>query len=256
MMIRWCWTRSLIFIFLLGAYGCATTNSTPAAVDIPGCEVTHLDQAPISAPKKICILPVKVKISELNAGGTTEEVPQWSAEGKKIVKRCLYEYFKIHLDVEIVPVPAISEEHQRLLDQYRALYELVAANQRYIKHIAAWSHLNGRVVTLGKGMAHLKEQLNADAILFVSGYDYHSTAGRKTAFVLYAALTGAALPLGHCALHTGLVELETGNILWSFTNSSGEYSLKKEQDVYQMIKRSFSGFPPVESQEDENVRSQ
>lgn len=254
-MMVWCGTRSLIFIFLLGAYGCATTNSTPAAADLPGCEATRADQAPVSAPRKICILPVKVKISELSAGGTTEEVPQWSAEGKKIVKRCLYEYFKIHLDVEIVPVQVISEEHQRLLDQYRALYERVAANQQYIKHIAAWSHLNGRMLTLGKGMAPLKEQLNADAILFVSGYDYHSTAGRKTAFVLYAALTGVALPMGRCALHTGLVELETGDILWSFTNSSGEYSLKKEQDVYQMIKRSFSGFPPVESQEDENARS-
>jgi hypothetical protein len=256
-MMRWYWTWSLIFTLLLGAYGCATTNSTPAAVDIPGCEVSSADQAPVSAPRKICILPVKVKISELNAGGTTEEVPQWSAEGKKIVKQRLYEYFKINLDVEIVPVQAISEENQRLVDQYRALYELVAANQRYIKNIAAWSHLNGRMVTLGKGMARLKEQLNADAILFVSGYDYHSTAGRKTAFVLYAALTGgAALPMGHCALHTGLVELETGDILWTFTNISGEYSLKKEQDVYRMIQQSFSGFPRVDSQEDENVRSQ
>jgi hypothetical protein len=112
------------------------------------------------------------------------------------------------------------------------------------------------MVTLGKGMARLKEQLDADAILFVSGYDYHSTAGRKTAFVLYAALTGVALPMGRSTLHTGLVELETGNILWTLTNSSSEYSLKKEQDVYKMIKRSFSRFPPVESREDENVRSQ
>ena len=62
--------------------------------------------------------------------------------------------------------------------------------------------------------------------------------------------------MGHCALHTGLVELETGDILWTYSNTHGQYSLKNEQHVHAMIKKSFSSFPPVAGQEDEHARIQ
>lgn len=256
--MRWRWTKLWVCVFsmLIGYSGCATTNSTSPRANFSDCGGARNKLSVPSTLKKICILPIKVEISELNAGGTTEEVPEWSAEGKKIVKQCLYEHCKSKLGIEIVPLDGLSEENKQLLNQYRALYEVVVRNQNYIQHIPAWDHLKGGVAGLGNGMAGFKEQLGADAILFVSGYDFHSTAGRKTAMVIYAALTGAVMPMGYCVLNTGLVELDTGNIVWTHTNGNPQYSLKNEVQVNELIVKSFSNFPTVAGGGDENERIQ
>ena len=233
-------------LLLLCTFGCAATNSSNADLNPAGCDTNLKTQADVTVPAKISVLPIKVEIREFNAGGTTEEVPEWSEQGKDIVKKCVLKHCKSNLYVEIVSLTDLSEENKTLLDQYRALYETVAANQRYIKRFPAWNHISKRVMTLGDGMAPLKKQLGTDAILFVSGYDLQSSTGRKAAFALYAVLTGGgSLPMGHSVLHTGVVELDSGDIIWSHTNISTSANLNNDEDVDAMVRSSFSKFPSV-----------
>lgn len=246
------WMRLWLVVILSGIFGCVTP-SHKALVELPACDVTLAEQALVTAPEKISIFPVKVDIGELDAGGSTELVPEWSAEGTKVVEHCVNAQVKSYPGLQVVPLPELSREDKQVLDQYRALYEMAILNYEYIKAIPAWDHLVGRVTTVGPGMSGLREQLGTDAILFVSGYDFHSTAGRKAAFVLYAALAGAPLPMGFCKLRTGLVDVESGDILWSFSNESPMHSLKNEQHVQQMLNASFASFPKVRNQEGEHA---
>ena len=235
---------------LVGTYGCATTNPSPEEIKLPGCEFAFKERVAVTVPEKISILPVKVEIREFNAGGTTEEVPEWSAMGTKLVDACVRKYCNTNLDMEIIPIQDLTDENKALLDQYRALYEIIAANQLYIKNFPAWRHLSGKIPTLGEGMAVFREQLGADAILFVTGYDLQSSAGRKAAFAFYAVLTGGgALPMGHSVLHTAVVELKSGDILWTHTNNSATGNLNNDQDVDTMVRSSFSNFPSTAKKE-------
>lgn len=239
-----------IVVLLICTYGCATTNSSPEKMKLPGCDVPLKKRTTVTVPKRISVMPVKVEIRELNAGGTTEEVPGWSEHGKKIVKQCVLNYCTSNLNLEIVPLGELPDEQKALLDQYRALYEVVAANERYIRNFPAWKHMSGKVMTLGDGMAAFKEQLGADAMLFVSGYDLQSTAGRKAAFALYAILSGGgSLPMGHSVLHTGVVEVDSGDILWTHINTSTSSNLNDDQAVDAMVRSSFTDFPSAVRQE-------
>ncbi len=244
------WTGLWIAALFIGLYGCKTTSSSTEEIKLPGCEIAIREMASISVPSKVSILPVKVEISEFSAGGTTEEVPEWSAEGTKLVDACVRKYCDMNLNMEIIPLQDLSEEDKALLDQYRALYEVVAANQQYIKGFPAWRHLTGKVATLGNGLAVFRKQVGADAILFVSGYDLQSSAGRKAAFAIYAVLTGGgALQMGHSVLHTAMVELESGDILWTHTNASQSSKLNNDVDVDAMVRSSFADFPSTAKKE-------
>lgn len=191
-------------------------------------------------------MPVKVRICELDSGGEAEEVPQWSAEGKKIITESLLDYLKsTHKNVEIVQLKELSEENQLILDHYRALYERVFANKEFTKTIPAWNHKKRLRETLGEGMARFKDELGVDALLFIDGYDYHSSAGRQAAFLIVAVLSRGqnALSMGQCKLNAGLVDIKTGDLMWTGRKTSGSHSLKNRAHVHDIIQQSFVNFP-------------
>jgi hypothetical protein len=224
----------LIAFFVLS--GCATTIHDSA----------HHPQntgAALAPPNRIALLPVKVAIHEIGAGGSTEEVPQWSQKGCRLVDCRVKDQLASRSGIQLVLPRELPEDDQQLLEQHRALYEQVAANRLQIQEIPAWkSKIDNPDDSIGPGLAHLKPTLGADAVLFVSGYDYCASGGRVATFIV-AAVFGAIVPMGHSIVHVGLVDLETGCVLWTDTVYSDTYSLKSEADVAIMIDQAFSNFP-------------
>jgi hypothetical protein len=139
--------------------------------------------------------------------------------------------------------PRFSEEEKSILDQHTALYGLVAGTAFSFRNVPAWEHKRKRPdYTIGNGLAYLSNKAEADAAIFVTGEDYVSSGGRKAAFVL-AALFGAITLMGHSQLHAGIVDLRTGNVLWSNTAVSEEWSLKSESGAKTMVDHVFGSCP-------------
>ncbi len=239
----------LILVGILVLSGCTTTLHHATH---PSFET---DAAPMKSPRRVALLPVKVAIYEIGAGGSVEEVPQWSREGFRLVDGKVKDKLAMQSGIQLVIAPELSEESRQLLEQHRALYEQVAANRLQIRNIPAWkSKIEHPDDTVGSGMAPLKDALGADTVLFLSGYDYCASGGRVAAFI-FAALFGAVVPMGHSMVHVGLVDLETGNILWTDTVYSEDKSLKNEADVDALVDLAFFGFPEPPQTEDAHAQA-
>ena len=233
-------THQNVFLALAAFYfliGCATTVHD--AVHHP----PNPNAVAVTLPNRIALLPVKVAIHEIGVGGSIEEVPQWSRVGCRLVDCRVREQLTSRSGIQVVIPSGLSGQDQQLLEQHRALYEQVAANRLQIQNIPAWkSKIEHSDDAIGPGLAPLKDTLGAEAVLFVSGDDYCASGGRVATFIV-AAFFGAIVPMGHSVIHVGLVDVETGAVLWTDTVYSDTYSLKDETAVETMVDQAFSNFP-------------
>ncbi|MGI9281201.1 MAG: hypothetical protein ACR2PX_16465 [Endozoicomonas sp.] len=228
----------LLSVFLLG--GCAATtvqNNVHHAYSTTESEREKV--------KKILIVPSDVVVKELGVG-SVEEVPEWTEKGKELVDSELESYMNSHLGtVSLVPMPELTKEEQAILDQHVVLYDLVAGNALTITNIAAFKSESDRPDdTLGSGLRFLKEKSGADSVLLTFGADFVSSGGRVMTAVLLAA-AGVVIPGGHAVLNTGLIDLDTGDVIWTNTSLSTSISLKDDKGAKSMVKQTLGAFPSL-----------
>ncbi len=230
---------TILIVLCLLCSGCSRTLSN----------VVHhsVKEAPEQKKEwKIAILPVDVAVKELTAGGIAEEVPDWSQQGASIVEKATRQIIETRKNIKIIPMPDLSEQEKKLVEQHTALYDLVAGNAFTFNSHPAWKAQREKEgYTLGKGLAFLKDRCEADNVLMVIGQDYISSGGRKTASFFAAAL-GVYVPLGYAVLHAGVVDLETGNVLWMNTSMSQSLTFKEEKDAQAMVNLVFEKYMEFE----------
>lgn len=230
--------KRLPLILLLSSFlftGCATTVSNTV-------HHTVRNTPEIKAPKHLIVLPANVVVNELTASNVAEEVPDWSAQGKRFVEQYVDGMVKKRQDIIVETLPELTPEEQENIDQHVALYDLVSSNALAFSQHAAWKNIREKEgYTLGQGLSFLAEKTAAETVLIVVGRDYISSGGRKTASFFAAAL-GVYLPLGRSLLHAGVVDLKTGNILWMNTSMSETDSLNNEIGAKRLVEKVFSDY--------------
>lgn len=204
----------------------------------------------IIKPQKTVLLPLDIKVKEFSSGGLLDEIGSSTSQAKNIFQNQLPQVIETK-NIDLVNLPAtLPAEEQAKVEEYIALYNVVAANAiAYTGQLAppAWKHkIKHFDYTLGPGLRFLKEKTGADTALFITGEDVISTSGRKAAFVV-AAIFGVAIPLGHTFIVGGLVDLETGDILWlNHTVEVSDKTFLKDQDVNEMLSTLYLNYPGIE----------
>lgn len=239
--------RTKILGFLLASIlitGCATTPPFRAH--------PQLDEKRRTI-KKVIVMPPKVDVYQLTAGGVKEKIDQWTTEAPKNImaaieneltgkRGCVFKFFSDF---------SRSEEEASNLEDTQALFDAVNASvlvhtygppdQLFSEKITNFDY------SLGSEVKGLAEQ--ADALLFVRGVDHISTGGRKTlqavSMVLYALLGVAVVPQGGVtAVSIALVDADTGSILWySFKSSGGSDDLRDRGNASSFVRGLFKDFP-------------
>ena len=231
---------AISLILLIGA-GCTA---------IPKHRVNHeyIANPESRTPKKVVILPADITVSEISAGGVTEEVPAWSNSAKTNVNNALKKFKQVDLD--LTALPKLEDTNQKIVDEHLALYDLVASNAAFLPRTPGgiWNHKATHFdYTLGNGLKFLREKTGADAALFVVGLDQISSAERQAA-VVAAALFGVGIPLGVSFLSTGIIDLNSGDILWlNYAVSIGNKDLRKPEDAEAMVAELLENFPGIEA---------
>ena len=206
------------------------------------------------APKKVIVLPADITVSEISAGGVTEEVPSWSESAKTNVNNALKKFNQVNID--LAQLPALPENEKIAVDEHLALYDLVAANAAFLPRTpgGVWTHKATKFdYTLGDGLKFLRDKTGADAALFVVGLDQISSPERQ-ATVVAAAIFGVAVPLGVSFLSTGIVDLNSGDILWlNYAVSIGNKDLRKPEDAEAMMAELLQDFPGIDAYKDIKV---
>jgi len=124
------------------------------------------------------LIPPDVGLLELLPSGLIRQRDDWSAAGRKNLQIAISNYFKDN-NITLKPLVIDSTIAQEIAE-VQALYRLVHKSMRQQTFKAhESSHANRRFEYSVGSINTLMSKLGADAMIFVSGYDRVSLAGRK-----------------------------------------------------------------------------
>jgi hypothetical protein len=226
---------------------------------VSGCTPVSLNGRAIFSPeftqfKKIAILPPRIDVAEIGAGGVVEKMDEWSQTAIANVGKAIQAELArnrriqvIDLSLQGVPDTLKSELHdtETLFDAVNGtvlLHVYGPPPHRFEEKLTLFNY------SLGAETANLRID-DADALLLVKGIDQISSAGRKafqTTAMLAAAAVGVVLipQMGTTAISAALVDARTGHILWyNFDAAGGVYDLREPASAASFVSRLFSRFP-------------
>jgi len=239
------WLAMAIFIFLLNA--CATKPPTTVMHQRIAGEQARL-------PSKLLLLPLDVSVSQLTASGNVDEDPEWCNQARERLLRYVQQEMAAKPVFSLNQLPELTKEEQARLDEHLALFDLVAGNamQAVNSPSPVWNRKRQNFdYSIGSGLADFKARTGADVALIVIANDYISTGGRK-AMSVAAAMLGVVPVMGYASVFAGVVDLQSGDILWlDYAISYAEKTLLQDADVEAMVKGLFESFPSA--REETNV---
>jgi hypothetical protein len=238
--------RSLVAIGCVAAVvgGCA-----------PPAFVSHRNinqRAPLL--KKIAVLPPRVDVFELGAGGVLEKMDDWSRSGSDNVWNAFVDELSRRQGVQVtrLDVASLSEDLKIELEQTQLLFDAVCASvvphlygipaQRFEDKFSNFDY------SLGAATAKLNV-LDVDAFVLARGIDQISSSGRQAlqvASLLAAAALGGGIIVrgGGTAMNIALVDARTGELLWYTSNRSDvTFDLRNPSSSASFIANAMWGFP-------------
>lgn len=231
-----------IVVVVLGATGC--TTGPQARV-----HYTLRDDPDSRSFRQVVLLPVDVDVYEMSSGGVKEEVPEWSEAAEANIHSALLVTRESGRDCCVtrrVDSSALTPEEREIVEEHLALFNLVANNALWTELPAnsAWRFKSEHFdYSLGDNLRFLKTKYGVDAGLIIVGEDVVSSTGRKTTAVV-GAMFGVYVPLGHSILIGGLVDFETGDLLWlNHSVSTGDTDLRDPDSCTAFARKLMQGYP-------------
>lgn len=204
--------------------------------------------------KTVAIIPPRVDVYEIGAGGVVEKIDDWSQNSTQNVLKAieselkgrqgllLRTYDAAKLSAELVAEMEQSELLFDAINQSIALHIYGEPPNRFEDKIAQFDY------SFGAAMAKLNIE-NADLFLFARGVDHISSPGRQavqlTTVLLAAAVGVMIIPQGGVTLmHFALVDARTGEILWyRRSRSDGATDLRNAGSAAGFVKGALQEFP-------------
>lgn len=188
------------------------------------------------------IMPLDVELYSQTAGGVLEPVSSWTGEAKRIIDK------EIKLLAAKAGGRAVNLTDQEADNNYEqlALVKAVSASIQLHHHTGSFWRLpskNGQLNwTVGKGLAGLVEETGARYALYVRVRDSYATAERKL-LIGVTALFGVGMVGGIQQVYANLIDLQTGQVVWSNFVSSATGDLREASVARAATDRIFETFP-------------
>ena len=197
---------------------------------------------------RILLMRPSVKVGSLSTGGLFEPNAEWTDAARKLID----DQVRAQLGgagITLVTAPEPAGESADLLNQYRALFPVVA------KAVMEFQFFPGNRLptkkrpgvfdyTLGSGIAAMPGAADADYALFMLTEDAYGSAGRKTAQI-FAAMLGAYIPPGVHIGYAGLVDLKTGDLVWLNADPQMGGDVRDAAGVAKRVDQLLANFPGV-----------
>jgi hypothetical protein len=205
----------------------------------------------------VVLLPPRISMYEIGAGGTVETMEDWGMAAQANVSRA---FSTSPLSVAPFRVTELDEQTlsptvRNTYDEIRLLYDVVGDSIRLHTYSDSGpsifpEKIHTFVYSLGSDVQQLAPE--ADAFLLIEGFDQRSSVGRK---VLQAGTTLIGVVLGAIMIPRGgndlmtvaLVEAKTGTILWFYRTTAG-YDLRDAASAAQFAEDALKALPGREQQ--------
>jgi|GEM_PF-5651493 len=192
---------------------------------------------------KVLLLPSNLKIYNLTAGGSLDIQPDAStAAGHEADS-------ELQRDVpttgfQLLTMPSLSADEQARVTESVGLYRLASEDAKTVDNLGGdWKQALQRFdYSVGPSLQFLKQRTGANYALLVFGADADSTGGRVAMSIFFAAL-GVGIAGGRNYMYAGLVDLDTGNIVWLDDDHKNASNFTDKKTVDAIIKNLLQDYP-------------
>ncbi len=201
--------------------------------------------------QKILIVRPTVWVGEQSTGGMAEPNADWTAQSRKLLSEELSRRQNA-FRVEVVSETDALTGNAAFLADYAALFESVAGavvEYQFFKGNRLPTRKNHPFEwTLGPSGRVLAERTGAKYALFINVKDEFGSFGRKMFQVLAAGLVGVGVQSGVHRGYAGLVDLETGNLLWLNADNAMGGDVRVAEGMQKRVDQLLEGFPGLVDQ--------
>ena len=205
---------------VFGAFAAVSLSlaaAQPAAAQFGGLERTEVKEGFQIKPGEVNILVFRpnVRVGAQTTGGLHEPNVEWTEAAKANIMAALAEMHGAN-GIELVMVPDQDGAMADTVEEYTALFGTVAGavlQHKMTRGNRLPTKRDRFDWTLGEEAAQLKA-LGGDYGLFLYTYDSYGSTGRKIIQGLALVLGGGLVPSGVHVGYAGLVDLDTGDLVW------------------------------------------
>lgn len=196
--------------------------------------------------RKIVLFRPNVRVGSQSTGGLFEPNVDWTEQAKSLLN---LELAKVQgqLGNEVVQMPELIGNDARTMAEYDNLFSTVAASvveyQFFSGNRLPTKKRGGFDWTLGADISRLKELSGADYGLFLYTEDQYGSFGRKAFQFLAAGLLGAGISSGVHKGYAGLVDLNTGDLVWLNADFAMGGDVRTEEGMTKRVSQLFEDFP-------------
>lgn len=196
--------------------------------------------------QKILLFRPSIWVGSQSTGGMDEPNADWTAQGRELVaaelKRRQGEF-----DNELIAEPELVGADAEVLSSHRALFNSVAhsvVTYQFFKGNRLPTRKNKAFDwTLGEGTKRISELTGARYGLFVSTHDAYGSFGRKAFQILAGGLLGAGVKSGVHKGYAGLVDLQTGNLVWLNADEAMGGDVRNAEGMQKRVGQLLEDFP-------------
>ena len=227
-----------------GALAVAAVSTPLAAQEKAGVR-PGFESAQITGEKIVLFKP-DIKVGEQSTAGLFEPRAEWTDEARKLMAAEL-ERAQSGLSNELVAFPETFGEDARVIAEYQALFASVASA------IVEYQFFPGNRLptqkkgdfdwTLGEDIRRLGELSGARYGLFIYTEDHYGSTGRKILQFAAAGLLGVGVQSGVHLGYAGLVDLQTGHILWLNADGQMGGDVRKPDGMEKRVSQLLEDFP-------------
>lgn len=234
--------------------GVALAASLTVAVPMASAQEKSAVRAGFSAEalkgQKILLFRPSVWVGEQSTGGMPEPNADWTAQARDLLAKELARR-QTEFSNELVIEPDLVGEDAKLFSEHRALFSSVAGS------VVTYQFFPGNRLptrknkpfewTLGEGTKAIAEKTGAKYGLFVTTEDQYGSLGRKMFQVFAAGLIGVGVKSGEHIGYAGLVDLETGELVWLNADGQMGGDVRTEEGMTKRVGQLLEDFPGLKA---------
>lgn len=204
---------------------------------------------------KIIVFRPDVQVGSLHTGGVDEPNADWTA----LARTNMQTAFDAAAEAREANLTFLGDpegENAKVLNDFRGLFQIVSTEA--MSHALFFDRLPTKKImlatptdkvkwkfdwSLGADAKKLKEVTGADYAMFIYTHDAYGDTGRKVAQLLMAGMFGAYVPAGVHIGYAGLVDLETGDMVWLNADIQMGGDLREQTGAEKRVRELMRGFP-------------
>lgn len=200
--------------------------------------------------QKILLFRPLVWVGEQSTGGLPEPNADWTAQARDLMAKELTRR-QSEFSNELIIEPDVIGNDAKVFAEHRALFKSVAnsvVNYQFFPGNRLPTRKNKAFDwTLGDGTKQIAAQTGAKYGLFVTTEDQYGSFGRKMFQILAAGLVGVGVQSGEHAGYAGLVDLETGELVWLNADLEMGGDVRTEEGMQKRVGQLLEDFPGLTS---------